>query len=380
MTQPILLCFATGQNLANLIPALQLRPVEVWVLATPPMKTQAQTLKKQLESHGITARIEPFADDDISTLRSESMRIADKLDGKAIVFNASGGTKQMAFIMADNAFEVLGPEVQGIIYADTFHQRIDWLRPPDKNSEPMENLLSLEDILGAQGYRLGEVKSRQPEWMNQVESRSQMTRELGEKVEKLSGLFGALNALAQKAMRNVVRPELTQQLDYPPSHAYGEILKQAEKYDLLRWDGETEIEFKNEAAAQYFGGGWIEEFVFFKLRGNRPKDFVVSAELIAPDGKTTNEMDAFVVHRNRLLAIECKTIRFGRDQGKDAEIMYKLDSLSQRTGGLMHQGLLLSARPLDGISAARAKDHRIDVLDGTKLRQLSDWIKNWMNG
>lgn len=35
MSAPILLCIATGQNLANLIPALQLRPAEVWILATP---------------------------------------------------------------------------------------------------------------------------------------------------------------------------------------------------------------------------------------------------------------------------------------------------------------------------------------------------------
>lgn len=126
MTHPILLCFATGQNLANLIPAMQLRPTEVWVLATPAMKPQAHILKKQLEGHGIRTQVEPFADDDVATLRSESLRIAEKLDGKPIIFNASGGTKQMAFIMADNAFEVLGPEVQGVIYADTLHQRIDW--------------------------------------------------------------------------------------------------------------------------------------------------------------------------------------------------------------------------------------------------------------
>ena len=42
----ILLCIATGQNLANLIPALQIKPAEVWILATPFMRTQAQSLKK----------------------------------------------------------------------------------------------------------------------------------------------------------------------------------------------------------------------------------------------------------------------------------------------------------------------------------------------
>lgn len=379
MTQPILLCFATGQNLANLIPALQLRPEIVWILATPAMKPQAQTLKKLLDTHGIRGQIEDFADQDIPTLQAESLRIAEKLDGQAIIFNATGGTKQMAFIMADNALQVLGPEVQGVIYADTQHQRIDWLRPAVRGSEPMDNLLTLEDILGAQGYRLGEVKSRQADWITQVEERSQMTRELGENVERLSGLFGALNGLAQKAMRDSNHPRFRQELDYAPSEQYAKILRMADKNQLLHWDGDVSIEFANHDATRYFGGGWIEEYLFFKLRGSRPKDFVISAELIAPDGKTTNEIDAFIVHRNRLLAIECKTSRFGRDPGKDADIMYKLDSLAQRTGGLMHQGLLLAARALDEISNNRAREHRIDVLDGPRLRQLPDWIRKWMS-
>lgn len=378
MSTPILLCFATGQNLANLIPALQLRPETVWILATPAMKSQAQVLKKLLERHQISSQIEAFADDDIATLQAESLRIAEKLDGQPMIFNATGGTKQMAFIMADNALQVLGPEVQGVIYADTQHQRIDWLRPAARGSETMDNLLTLEDILGAQGYRLGEVKSRQPEWISQVEERSQMTRELGEKVDKLGGLFGALNGLAQKALRDPTRPQYRQELDYAPSHQYAEILRQAHKYQLLEWDGDVVIEFSGEEAAHYFGGGWIEEYLFFKLRGNSPKDFVISAEIIAPDGKTTNEMDALVVHRNRLLAIECKTSRFGRDAGKDADIMYKLDSLAQRTGGLMHQGLLLSARTLDEISTARAREHHIEVLDGPLLKKLTDRIRHWM--
>lgn len=379
MSAPILLCFATGQNLANLIPALQLRPETVWILTTPAMQAQAQVLRKLLERHQISSQIEAFADDDITTLQTESLRIAEKLDGQPVIFNATGGTKQMAFIMADNALQVLGPEVQGVIYADTQHQRIDWLRPAARGSDPMDNLLTLEDILGAQGYRLGEVKSRQPEWIAKVEARSQMTRELGEKVDKLGGLFGALNGLAQKALRDPARPQYHQEFDYAPSQQYADILRQANKYQLLKWDGDIAIEFSGEDAARYFGGGWIEEYLFFKLRGNHPRDFVISAEIIAPDGKTSNEMDALVVHRNRLLAIECKTSRFGRDVGKDADIMYKIDSLAQRAGGLMHKGMLLSARPLDEVSAARAREHGIEVLAGPHLKKLTERLHQWMD-
>ena len=91
----ILLCIATGQNLANLIPALQSKPDEVWILATRAMRDQAQSLKKMLDRHRIAARIEPFDDSNVTTLEQESERLALSLDGNRVVFNATGGTKLM---------------------------------------------------------------------------------------------------------------------------------------------------------------------------------------------------------------------------------------------------------------------------------------------
>lgn len=136
--------------------------------------------------------------------------------------------------------------------------------------------------------------------------------------------------------------------------ANAEILRKAKSYDLLDWDGDITVTLADEQAARYFGGGWLEEYVFFKLRGCQAGDFAINPILIASDGKTTNEMDALAVHRNRLIAIECKMLRFGRDRTKDADIMYKLDSLSKRAGGLMHERLI-PARTLDDVSTARAR-------------------------
>ncbi|PKO88420.1 MAG: hypothetical protein CVU16_14005 [Betaproteobacteria bacterium HGW-Betaproteobacteria-10] len=373
----ILLCIATGQNLANLIPALQIKPASVWILATPAMRVQAQTLKKLLDRHQIPGRIEPFADDNIATLETESLRIAELLDGQHVAFNATGGTKQMALVLTET-LQGLVTEPFGILYADTTHQRIDWLRPKGRGGEPMQDLLSLEDILGTQGFRLGDVNSRHENWVKTTENRGQLTKDLGDKAEKLGGFFGALNGLAQRATRNDdFSPH--QELDYEPSPLYGEILKKAQSYELIKWDSGTRITFTDQGAARYFGGGWLEEYIFFKLRGCRTKDYAINAILIAPDGQTTNEIDALAVHHNRLLAIECKTLRFGRDRSKDADIMYKLDSLSQRVGGLMHQRMILSARPLDEISTARAKELNIEIIAGKDIRNFPDRIRAWMN-
>ncbi len=372
----VFLCIATGQNLANLIPTLQIKPAEVWVLATPAMQSQAKSLRKLLERHKIPVRVEPFDDADIKTLESESMRIAEMLDGQSVIFNATGGTKQMALILNDT-LQVLGSNALNVLYADTRHQRIDWLLPKGRGSEAMQDVLTLDDILDAQGFRLEQASSRDEAWVKTIEARGQLTKDLGDKAEKLGGFFGALNTLAQRSAKNdsfVSR----QELDYEPGPQYIELLKKAQSYDLLEWDGSTGITFASEQTARYFGGGWLEEYIFFKLRGCRAKDYAINATLIAPDGQTTNEIDALAVHHNRLLAIECKTLRFGRDRNKDAEIMYKLDSLSQRAGGLMHERMLLSARPLDDTSMARAKELKIEIIAGRDIRNFPDRVRAWM--
>lgn len=215
-----LLCIATGQALANLIPALQLSPDEVVILATPTMEKQANRLKKSLDTRQIPARIEKFDDSSPQALESEAERIALMLDGRKVIFNATGGTKPMVLILAETLRMLDSPreEFLEIIYADTNHNRLDWLKPKGHAFKPMADTLSLEDILFAQGFRLGETKSRQERWIETAEQRGQLTKKLGDKARELSGFFGALNGLAQRANDTEFRP--VQRLDYEPAHRY----------------------------------------------------------------------------------------------------------------------------------------------------------------
>lgn len=373
----VLLCIATGQNLANLIPALQLHPEEIWILATPIMKEQAKRLEKALRAHQLASHIVSFDDSSPESMEKGAEEIALKLDGKKVVFNATGGTKQMALILAETLrmLDAPGEESLEILYADTQHNRLDWLKPKKRSSVMMEDILSLEDILVAQGFRLGETKSRQGNWVETAEKRGELTRKLGDKAHEHSGFFGVLNMLAQRANGAEFRP--AQHLDYEPSHRYVDLLKKAVALNLIEWDGHTQIRFMSEDSARYFGGGWLEEYTFFKLRGSQLRDYVVGASVVASDGKTENEFDALAVYRNRLLVIECKTLRFGRDSAKDADRLYKLDSLAPRAGGLLNTRWLLSARSLDEHSQRRAAELGIVVIEGEAIHALANNLKEW---
>lgn len=379
MDKAVLLCCATGHNQANLIPALQLKPQEVWILATPSMTKQAKTLKKVLDRHQINTRILDFDDSSLTSLQNEALRITETITDQHVIFNATGGTKQMVLVIA-NTLQVLDKDQYSIVYADTTHQRLDWLvlsSRHNQNSEPMQNLLSLDDILAIQGLRLREASSRQAEWVARAEARGQYTRQLGENAQGLGHFFGKINAIAQQAMKTTP-PTLRQHWDGPWNESTRSQLKEAERYDLLRLHNERDIEFCNEDSIRYLGGCWLEEYLFFKIRGCTPSEYAINAIICSNDSQSTNEMDAFIVHRNRLLAIECKTLRFGPDDAKNADIIYKLDSLKKRTGGLMQDGLLVSARPLDDKSLARAKDNKIETYAGDDISKLPDKIRNWM--
>ncbi len=136
--------------------------------------------------------------------------------------------------------------------------------------------------------------------------------------------------------------------------------------------------FGSREAARYFRGGWLEEYAWIKLCHLRPSDWAVNLVVETVSGKTRNELDAAVVHRNRLLVIECKTSRFGRDTAKDADYIYKLAQLSRSIGGIMRRSLLLSARQVGDEVRRRAEENEVDVLDGAKVKGLVDYLRRWM--
>lgn len=293
------------------------------------------------------------------------------------MFNATGGHKLMTLALSDR-MEVA--EALHLLYCETRHDRLDWLKPVPI-IEPMLDVLKLEDILCVQGYRIRRRTERDAYWLKDANERETLTRKLGDNADKLAKFFGHLNGIADQALKNEpdgpLRPQ--QQLPFTPGGRNAEVLSEAMKLGLLHWDGETEVVFASKAAARYFRGGWLEEYALLKLRGIKPSDFSVDVVVESVEGKTENQFDALVAHRNRLLVIECKTARFGLNEHKDSNYIYKLAQLSRRIGGIMSRSLLLSARPVSEDILRRAKDNQVDILAAEEVRNLVGYIRDWMS-
>lgn len=371
------LCIATGQNLANLIPALQLGASKVVILETPEMRTSTHHLKRALESHGITVTRHPFDDSSPEAIGTSAEAVGVSFGEGSVVFNATGGHKLMTLAMAEKM--TLADDLH-LLYAETRHQRLDWLKPAP-NMEPMVNVLKVDDFLLVQGYSRIRSADRDGYWQVDAQDRSTLTRRLGDESDKLAKFFGALNRLAQQAMPDKDRGKPfrpMQYLEFAPGGRSADVLREASQLHLLNWDEDTEIAFASEEAAVYFGGGWLEEYVWLKLRGLKPFDSAVNLVVKPVGGESENELDAVVAQNNQLLVIECKTLRFGRDPAKDADYIYKLAQLSKQVGGSMARSVLISARPIDPLVCDRARQYGVDILAASEVKNLVRYLREWM--
>lgn len=372
------LCIATGQNLANLIPAVQLGASEVLILETPDMRESAENLKAALKARGIAAKRLPFNDSSPEAIVASAQTIACDLGEKPLVLNATGGHKLMTLALT-NEMQALAGDNLHLLYCETRYDRIDWLWPKAVTQQ-MSNVLHLEDILMAQGYRIQTRGDRDVQWMYDADQRGSLTRAMGDDADHLAKFFGALNMLADRALNETSGPFLPrQELQFAPGGRNAKLLREAEKQGMLHWDGDTDIVFAHTEAARYFRGGWLEEYVWLKLRSLKPSDSAINLRIETVGKKTDNELDAAIVHRNRLLIVECKSKRFGRDHAKDSDHIYKLAQLARQVGGIMSRGLLLSARPVSDELRGRAKDSQVDILAAEQVKDLVPYLRRWMS-
>ena len=79
-----------------------------------------------------------------------------------------------------------------------------------------------------------------------------------------------------------------------------------------------------------------------------------------------------------MMIVECKTGMFGRDEGTDSNISYKLDSLGRNAGGLFASLVLISARPMDERSRARFSTRGIEIVEPGQINTFRQIVRDWM--
>lgn len=378
MTTTIHLCIATGQNAANFIPLKQLGAQTIWILETPDMQKQhsaknlTQALKQALPQAQV--RILGFDDSSPAAMQAAALQLAcDELDGQHVIFHATGGTKLMVLAIHQQLLNLQsGAGSYRLLYADTAHQTLSWLDDAPRQ-EPMGDVLTRDEQLLLRGYRSNN-DTRPAAIQQRASERAKVTRFLGEKSAQLQGFLGALNFHARQAADG---KSLSQEFNYLPraQSPAGKLLELAEEQALLSInEAYSQITFANAEVAEYFCGGWVEEYVFLKFTGTlAPTQYTLGAQITQIQSKNPNEIDGIAVANNRALIIECKAKK--QDQAQDA--IYKLGQLVKQVGGLMARGLYVSARQVSEADRNRAREYGVDVLAAEELAHLSDYLRQW---
>lgn len=397
----VMLVITSGQSLPNLLPLLAMEsPVAHLFLAvssSPEAKVSAAKIQAVAVLLGLPVTlfdatpsaplgaVQNFAQDCYAKIRVAA-------PDARIILNATGGTKMMSSAFAS----ALGPAGE-VIYCDTANDCIEYFIPQGRAALPLPpDLTSLEVYLLAQGQEIVECASSGDGWMETAQERSELTRYLatllaGVDPKKIEDYIGELNRIAYEALPHATGNN--KKTSWTPVQAQKwrnyKVDQLIEKLGLWCKVDDKTIEFRDEAAAAYLKGGWLEEYAALTMidLGVARSHWGVGVK-IAPIGAaipvskdkngSLNELDLAIVWRNRLLVIECKT---GQQLGKESqEILNKIEAIRSYAAGSFGTGWLLSARHVakDAVTLQRAKEYRIDIFEREATAAIGQRIARWM--
>jgi hypothetical protein len=390
----VYVCIASKETLANLIPAIIVKPDVVWIISSETMVEKAQQLAVSIESALPNCELHNnhnLPDTSFESMSDFALNIAISIEqaypDSPIIYNGTGGTKLM-FAAFQEAFWD-----HQICYADTQHDQLLYLRP-EHTRQPFSNELNIKDYLLANGLDARKALSDSEEWRQSVEERKALTFWLAKNTEHLQNFFPQLNGLVAGA---VYEENRTQKLSSQASHLkckpkgkWEESLEKFQSLGLIDREDNLTFRFQNLEAAKYIGGQWIEEYVWLVANNLNCHDVACGLEITTQKhhkDNIRNELDCVICHHNRMVIVECKTSQFGKKEQKDSEILYKIDSIGGKVGGVFGERLLISALPLDHVTSSnrsvknssRAETMSINLLDGKNIIQLETMLKNWID-
>lgn len=287
--------------------------------------------------------------------------------------NASNGSRYQ--ILA--AYEVARAYDAPIYIVEPKYDALFWLNPENREMTPVGDKIKLHEFLSVYGCTL---KSQQNK--NGI---SPDLRAIGEnwlnQADKLQTGLAKLNYLAQFTHGDTfISKEQDSAMLNDESLQW--LLNDLLTLELIRVEGKS-VHFKNEKTRFFANGGWLEEITFSYIRSLSSEipelqDDGHSVEIERSiNGKTIkNELDVVALVNNKLYVIECKTKKFKNGEGSN--MLYKIDSLAVRLGGLKCKAALVTFYPLNKSELARSKELNIEIFNISQISNLKCNLKNWL--
>lgn len=296
--------------------------------------------------------------------------IRESCGGQSLGLNLTGGTKLMALAAAEWAYACEVPA----FYIDTETDQI--VLPTRRGWEyvALPDLLDVKGLLAANGYMVESLEAGAV-LDEQRKALVGMLELVCQGSQSAEMALRGLNACAQEAGRHADR---VAKENVRPSPAWEKLLAFCEQAGMAH-RGQGWLSFPSEEARAWCNGIWFEKYVQMILYRLKAEGRITSwASSVQVRNKAVpNEFDALFSVRNRLFMLECKTSVMSEPLRPDA-MLYKLDALHRRAGGVFARAMLCSIFPLDPHARNRAEEHRIRVVSGRDLLNLGDLLVRWI--
>lgn len=372
------ICLIGDDPTANLTPIIDKKiPSDRVIIAHEKhQKEQVELLKKVIQSRGYdvdkwllptTFNTEEIKFNFMQLFEQEATHRSETW------LNASNGSRYQ--ILA--AYEVARAYDAQVYIVEPKYDALCWLSPENKEMTPVADKIKLHEFLSVNGCTLTSQQNK-----NGI---SADLRAIGEnwlkQADKLQTGLAKLNYLAQFTNGDTfISKEQDSAMLNDESLQW--LLNDLEKLELIKIDGKT-IHFQNEKTRFFANGGWLEEVTFSYIRGLRSEiaelqDDGHSVEIERSiNGKVIkNEIDVIALVNNKLHVIECKTKKFTNGDGTN--MLYKIDSIAERLGGLKCKAALVTFYPLNKPDMIRAQEQNIKVIDNKMLSNLKNLLKTWL--
>lgn len=391
-----IICIATGQPLANLIPILQFNPQKIILIATESFKTQASSfrdiLRNMEQNHRPLKMITGCPDTGIAEISQfvQQKVIPEIDDWDNLCVNLTGGTKLHSFAL----YQCLSDKAADILYVDTANRQLEHypLLNQKGYTEPLTSLLDMKTTLLGMGKQRKGAESDSQQWCLEVERRKSLTHFFVEHIEELQPFIGSLNTIINGFYKDrsiYLRPATVDLFEVPKGNARI-ILEQGHDLGLVNWSKNKQLSFHSYNQARYFSGNWLEEYAWLCAQPVAFQEVACNVRFSnlaknATDNTADNEIDLLAVHANAMLAVECKAASQAQKDDVSQNMFHKLSSVAHRAGGLMCSKLFLSAFSMtykngkDIASLNHAKEQSIHIVQGAELINLPNVLESWKN-
>lgn len=289
--------------------------------------------------------------------------------------NASNGSRYQVL----SAFEVARGYNASIYIVEPKYDALCWLYPENKPISPIADKIKLHEFLSVNGCIVTDVNK------NSIVERSykSISENWLKQANKLNTGLAKLNYLAQAADDNeaLISPTLDKAMLNDESLQW--LLNDLEALELISIK-ENKVHFKSEQTRFFANGGWLEDITYTlanSLKRDIPEiqDIGHSVEVKRTVGNKTirNELDVAILVDNKLYVIECKTKRYQHSDGTN--VLYKLDSIAERLGGLKCNSALITYFPLNNAEKARARELGITIVNIQSVQTFELSLFNLLN-